>query len=382
MKKTKHLFWIVPAVTVLLGGGILGTEYYRFQKKQNDVRAFQAYALEGFKLRAMNRPKEAAAAYEQAYAIHKKDAQTLTDMADVYAHLGDSEKAAKLYEEAFGTDRDRHDALYNAALCDYALGRFDAALEKTQRLLHLDRRRSKYIKLIALAHHALGETQKALGYYARLAKNSRYANDASLKELRALYEGAPETVKPVEILFDYEKTEDGAELFALAQKYEAEGFDIKALRSYQKILSSEHENEKARLGAGKLFKKHGARAEALEHFLALDDPDAKTLESIGALYHGMKRYDKALEYYEKAYALNKSAELARAMASAAFYLKDETKMARYLSELERLDPQTAHRLLYAMESEAGMEHSRWQTLQYLTIELWYRIAGGGVRDDA
>jgi hypothetical protein len=75
--------------------------------------------------------------------------------------------------------------------------------------------------------------------------------------------------------------------------------------------------------------------------------------------------------------VNKSAELVRAMVSAAFYLRDETKTARYLSELERLDPQTAHRLIYAMESEAGMEHTRWQTLRYLAAELWYRLTGGG-----
>ena len=380
MKKMKHLLWLLPAL-LLAAGAVLGWEYRNYQNEQNNVHTFRAYALEGFRLRAQNRPVEAAEAYEKAYKIHKKDAQTLMDMASVYAQLGDAEKAAKFYAEAFDADTDRYDAFYNAALCDYALGRYDAAQQKAQRLLHLDRKRSKYYRLIALGFSGLGKREEALAYYARLAKNSRYKNDEALKELRALYETSPETVKPIEIVFEYEKTEVAAELFALAQKYEAEGFDVKALRSYQKILLSEPKNAKVHDGAGKLLKKHGVRDEALEHFLAIEAPDAKALEAIGALYHGMKRYDRALPYYENAYAQNKSPELARALASAAFYLKDEQKTARYLAELERQDPRTAHRLLYAMETEAGMEHTRWQKLRYLAVELWYRFAEG-VRNDA
>jgi tetratricopeptide (TPR) repeat protein len=380
MKKTKHLLWFVPAL-LLAAGAVLGWEYRQYQNEQNAVHAFRTHALKGFRLRAQNRPEEAAEAYEKAYVIHQKDAQTLMDMAGVYAQLGDTEKAARLYAEAFDADSDRYDALYNAALCDYTLGHYDAALDKAQRLLHLDRKRTKYYRLIALGHYALGRTQKALAYYTRLAKNSRYANDEALKELRVLYGASPETVKPVEIVFEYETAEDTAALFALAKKYESGGFDVKALRSYQKILLSEPENAKAHVGAGKLLKKHGVRAEALEHYLAINAPDAEALEDIGALYHGMKRYDRALPYYEKAYAQNESAELARALASTAFYLKDEKKTMRYLSELQRQDPRTAHRLLYAMETESGMEHTRWQTLRYLAVELWYRFIAG-VRNDA
>jgi tetratricopeptide (TPR) repeat protein len=355
---------------------VLGWKYYRHEMLQDQVRTFQAHALEGFKLRAMNRPEEAAIEYEKAYKLHHADTKTLMDMASVYVQMAQYEKAFRFYLEAYQADPDAYEALYNAALCDVALKRFDAAAERAQKLLHIDRKRSKYYSLIARSLWQNGQKDEALSWYALVQRNTNTID----AEMAAQYEEKKQNITPKSVVFTYENTEDTQALFSLATRYESEGFDVKALRSYEKILIAEPENEKAHLGAAALLQKHGSNAEAMEHYGLISHPDAAILEKIGSLHHGLKAYEKALEFYERSYALHPHAELLRAMVSAAFYLGNEQKVNEYFAKLQRLDPLLAHQLLYAMESQAGMKHTPKQTLLYLAKELWYGWLQGDTHD--
>ena len=43
-------------------------------------------------------------------------------------------------------------------------------------------------------------------------------------------------------------------------------------------------------------------------------------------------------------------------------------MENYLSRLGELDPQLSHRVVYALETKSGVEHSVWEKLNYLITD--------------
>lgn len=332
------------------------------------MRSFQKFALQGLEFHASNQAQKAAEAYEKAYALHKKDTKTLVDMADVYIQLKEYKKAAQIYLEAYESDHDEYKALYKAALSQEQLQNYTKVKEYATTLIHMDRKRSKYFRLIARSLWQEGQKEQALSWYALVRDSDRDAID---KAMAKEYVAQKESITPQKLEFKYEATEDVKELFALAQEYKTDSYDIKALRSYEKILQVEAKNEKAHKNMAELLQKHKAYDKALYHYQAITEPDAQTLENIGALYHSMQKYKEALAFYEDAYALNAHDELLRAMVSSAFYLKDQEKMSRYFEQLQRKNPLLANKLIYAIEATAGMEHSSSQTLLYLALNRWY-----------
>ena len=154
----------------------------------------------------------------------------------------------------------------------------------------------------------------------------------------------------------------------------------KALRTFQKLLTLSPKNDAAHRGAARLLKAHGADEAALEHYLAVAHPGADVFEETGAVYHRLKQYRKALAQYEKAYALQPSRELARALTAVSFYLKDKKRLSKYFDAFKRYDAAGARELFYAMETEAGVEHTPWQKLRHLAVRYWYRFIGEGPDD--
>ena len=367
----KKILLVIPLFLSLFFGLAVGWEYYEAEKFAHEKYAFQNAALKGYTLHSKGDIRGAKKAYDEAYALYSKDAVTLEDMGNVYARLGFTQEATNFFYQAYQYDNDKFDALYKAGLGYLSFGEFDKALEVANILIHKDKRSTKYTRLIALALEKQGKINEALGYYAYTIKNKKYHSDPILENLKNAYKNSD--INPVEIVFEYEKVEDTKALIKLALEYEKNGFDIKALRSFQKILLENPTHKLALQKVGELLKKHESNHEALEYFSQIEDKDAIIHEHIGALYHRIREYEKALKHYELALSQKTSEELLRAACSVSFYLKDEKRIEKYFSRLQEVNSRMAHDLLYAMEASLGKEHTVVEKLHHITLAYWYSV---------
>ena len=356
------------ALPLLLAAGLTLYGYERYstyESKQDEVRTFQQLALGGYSAVNAGADDKALQLYEAAIAIHDGDDASLGDLATLYRRKGRIEEARTMYEKAYAAKSDKTQYLYNAALCDYILGDHDAVITRVTALMHKDRRRSKYYRLLALSHFAGGDEATALGYYAVLVKRRSYGNDNLLVEVKAAYDVLAEKPKPQPLTFAYEQTDAVPELVEWMRRYEKEGYDIKALRTAQKILTMQPDHDSAHKTAATLFYAHGAMADAHRHAAAVKSPDARSLEILGGTHQSFGEYGKAIDAYERAYAAKPGKELLRAMAVCAFQDGRTDAMEGHLHRLRQIDPQLAHRLTYALETRGGITHDTWEKVGYL-----------------
>lgn len=356
----------IAAAVLLAGFTFYGTQRYSaYEAKQEEVRTFQQLAFKGYSAINTGAHDKALEYYEAAVAIHDADDASLRDLATLYRKKGRIKEARALYEKAYAAKRDKYDHLYNAALCDYLLKDYGKAIGKVTDLMHRDRKRSKYYRLLAVSHFTNGEREKAMGAYAVLAQRKSYRNDELLKEVKAAYDMLEVKPEPQELRFAYEDTDAVEELEDLMQRYVEEGYDIKALRTAQKILGIQDDHDGAHKMAAELFYRHNVMDEAGRYAEAVSEHDARSLEVLGGTYQRMGEHHKAIEAYERSYAMQPKKELLRAMVVCAFHAKKSEAMEGYLERLSETDPQLAHRVVYALETKSGVEHNTWEKLKYL-----------------
>ncbi|MBN2249591.1 MAG: tetratricopeptide repeat protein [Campylobacterales bacterium] len=365
MKRIKRVS-LLTAVVLVMAVTLYGTQRYStYEAEQEEVRKFQQLAFKGYSAINTGRDEEALKQYEAAVAIYDKDDASLSDLATLYRKKGRIKEARALYEKAYKVEQDKYKHLYNAALCDYLLEDYDSAVKKVMELMHQDKKRSKYYRLLAISHFANGEREKAMGAYAVLMQRKSYQNDELLKKVKSAYDALEVKPEPEELRFAYEDTDAVEELEDLMQRYVEEGYDIKALRTAQKILGIEEEHNGAHKMAAELFYRHDVMDEAGRHAEAVSVHDARSLEMLGGIQQRIGEHEKALESYERSYAMQPKTELLRAMAVCAFHAKRTKEMAEYLERLGEFDPQLAHRVVYALETKSGVTHTTWEKLEYL-----------------
>gem|GEM_PF-3244506 len=371
MKKIKYIaFAIVLIVTGAFGYVV--SKIYTDEAKQNEVREFRALAFKGYTLVNLGKDEEAIEAYEKAVAIYDKDPRSLSDLAMLYRKRGELEKARKYYLKAFDAGQDRYHYLYNASLVQYMLGEYEEVIENVERLLHIDGNRLKYYKLLTAAAYAKGDKKRAFGYYRVLDERGGDTEDEFLQAVRSEYEALEEKPQSLEVVYRYQLIDDEAELEVLMHEYEREGYDIKALRTAQKILLSNESHDGANMMAAELFSKHNEFNEAYYYVSKINNHNARSLKILGASLQNRGEYKEAIEAYERSYAKEPSNDLLRAMAVCAWRDKDEQKMFHYLAKLKAADPLLATKLIYAMGIESGVENSFFDKLIYFAKVEFYK----------
>jgi tetratricopeptide (TPR) repeat protein len=362
-------FFAAMSAAVLLALVLYGVQRYNdYEAQQDDVRRFQQLALQGYGAVNAGKSEAAIGYYEAAIGIHDRDAASLSDLATLYRGQGRIEAAGRLYAQAYAAEPDSYRHLYHAALCDYLQQRYDDAAQKATELMHRDRKRGKYYRLLAASRFGAGKREEALGYYAVIVQRESDRNDTLLQDVQRAYAALEHKPEPHRLTFAYEETDDVGKLAELMRRYEREGYDIKALRTAQKILEITPGHDEAHKMAARLFYAHDAMNEAYRHASAVGEHDAESLEILGGTHQSFGEHDAALEAYERSYAMQPKKELLRAMAVCAFHGRRFEAMLVAIGRLEQYDPQLAHRVAYAIETEGGVEHGIWEKLSYLITD--------------
>jgi len=373
MFKIKHIALVSVALFVAFAS-YAGYTYHTYEQKQEEVKAFRDLALKGYAAVNANRNDEALAHYEKAVALYDKDSRSLKDLAYLYRKKGETAKARELYQKAYDANNDDFKALFNAALLDYVLKDHNASIKKAKTLIDHNKNATKYYRLLAANYYALGMKKEAFENYAVLKQRGyKKIGDALTKEVAEAYEALKAKPEAKPVVYAYTKTDDIKELEKLMLKYKKEGYDMKSLRTAQKILFSEPENDAANKTAATLLHAHNANKEAYDYAKAVKNHDAQSYEALGASCQNRAEYAEAIEAYEKAYALKPSKELLRAMAVCALKKDDVEKLAEYVDKLYEIDPLLATKLLYAIEIQSGIKHTITDKIVYLMKLEYYKL---------
>jgi len=113
---------------------------------------------------------------------------------------------------------------------------------------------------------------------------------------------------------------------------------------------------KARNSLGILYARYGLYNKAEEAFLAIlqDKPYLPALVNLGNVEFIQRRYAKAMEYFSKAYALQKtSLSAVMGLLLSNYELGDQAAVARHYKEIETLDPSAAAEFSYAVRTSPG-----------------------------
>lgn len=162
-------------------------------------------------------------------------------------------------------------------------------------------------------------------------------------------------------------------------RYKSEGYDIKSLRTSQKILHANPKHNGANKTAAELLYTHNVLSDAYRYVTKVEDHDARSLEILGAVYQNAGELEKAIDVYERSYAKEPKKDLLRAMVVCTMGAKKEKDMNNYLKRLSHIDPLLSTKLIYALETKNGVKHGFLDTFTYLAkvefFEGYCKVAG-------
>ncbi len=306
----------------------------------------QAGQLKGGMLEAKRKGIEK---YQEALELYQRagdrrgEAETLSNIGEVYYSLGEMRKALEKFNEALpisqaiGDRRGEASTLNSIAAAYSSLGEKQKALEKHNEALLISRavgdRKGEAIMLssIGAVYWSLGESQKALEKYnealpIRLALGDRRGEAITLSGIGLVYRLLGESQKALEKYNESlplrravgDRDGEGTTLNNIGVVYQSLGETGKALEKFNEALSisralGDRRGEAILLNnIGGVYRSLGESQKALEKYnealplrRAVGDRngEATTLNNIGLFYDSLGESQKALEKYNEALAI-------------------------------------------------------------------------------
>jgi len=372
----KRIFIALVAVCILVLGVFAYVVYERYETREAriaNVLEFQKLAFAGYSKLASGKFEEAKYFYERAIELHDRDPKTFLHYSGVLARLGQNKEAALALEKAyFNANFKNEETLTQVAKMFFEIGDYEKSLKYHKEAIERFRPKYKYIEKIVLSLHRLGRTDEAMGYFAYIQERDPqyFKGKEEFLKFAKLY---TEDTKALDLQPKYDVTEGVEALLTLGIEYEKQGLSVKALEAYDKLLLSEPNHQEANKNIAALLISYRDYSRALRHLKVLEDDSFDTLFKIGGVYHQMKSYDKAIEYYEKALKKDKSVLLLRNLASTSLRAGDKERTLKYASKLREMSPKEAHSFEYMTIVSLGEEMSKRDKLEFQAINTLYKI---------
>ncbi len=369
---------VIGAVIVVLLG-VVGFSYKVYdnyltrEKKINHVLAFQKVAYEAYTMLVSGKYKESVKLYDKAITIHDKDAKTLLDYSNALAHTGKNEKSVLMFERAYQCANYKNEKVLNQlAHMNYKIKNYDKAVKYYKESIERFRPKYRYIEKVILSLDKQNKTDEAMGYFAYIQEKSpEYFKEK--KKFEKFAKRYTKETKALALLPKYDTTEGTNALLALGAEYEKKGLDDKALKAYDKILYKNLNHQEANKREADLLIRYKDYAHAIKNLEVLEDDSFDTLFKLASVYQETKKYDKAIEFYEKALQKGQNALLYKNLAACAFRSGDKEKVLKYLSKLKEVNPRMAYNFEYMTLVSMGKEMSEEEKIEYHAVNTWHDL---------
>jgi CHAT domain-containing protein/Tfp pilus assembly protein PilF len=306
---------------------------------------------ERLKDEALEGKRKSVEKYQEALELYRKagdrdgEAQTLTNMGEVYWILGEAQKTLEMLNEtllirrAVGNRREEAGSLINMGVVYLSLGEMQKALEKFNEALPISRAigdrsgTADSLNFLGSVYSEMGDKQKALDKYnealqIRQALGDRRGEGSALNNIGSVYSDLGETQKALEkyneaLLIRRATGNRKGEAVTLANigtVYESLGQLQKALEKYNEALLisraigdlREEANSLASLGW--VYQSIGETQKSLEKYnealsisrtIGERKVEAEALNNIGSIYRSLGETQKALEKFNEALPISR-----------------------------------------------------------------------------
>jgi tetratricopeptide (TPR) repeat protein len=254
----------------------------------------------------MNRPQEAAQRLEKIVAANQTDLQNRQLLARVYTSTGELEKAAGIYQELLAIKEEPQTLLMLASI--HAQQRhYDQAQQILERMIKLDPDSYMGYYYLARIYREVGLTEKALTFYDKaqaISWSTRLAAE-------------------------------------IAEFYEQQGENAKAIEIYERILDEDETEERARTRLISLFLKGEETDRAIEELRKLPvfaaDPDQVNL-AISRILLSRQRHVEADGILNGMLAKDPHQSEAGYLLALSYY--QQNQIARAIEQIQMITPES------------------------------------------
>jgi len=315
---------------------------------------------------------EAVKYIEMALEIDKKNYDVFITAGDVYLEKNEGGKAATMYENAISLQKNNPKAYTKVSGIWLRVKNAEATKAELDRALSIDPNYAPALKNLAEFYSLSKQFVKAKETYEKYLQNSEPSNANKARYARILYRNK-EYAEVLTIIKGLQQTDKSdLYLFRLAgySHYEV-GVETKDTAQFQpgvnalehfintidakKILSNDYEY------LGKLYSRIKGQDSMAINFinkaLAADPNKTELLKEAGMIYYKLKRYDKAIGYFEQ-YILKTSKVLLvdyQVLGLASYYGKEYAKSDSAYAKILELKPDYADGYYWRGNTNAALD---------------------------
>jgi tetratricopeptide (TPR) repeat protein len=298
---------------------------------------------------------EAVGYIEQALEIDKKNYDVLITAGDVYLEKNEGGKAATMYENAISIQKNNPKAYTKVSNIWLRVRNAEATKNELDRALAIDPNYAPALKNLAEFYSQSKQYVKAKETFVKYLQNSESSSANKARYARILFRNK-EYAEVLNVILDLQQTDKSdVYLFRLAgYSYYEVGNETKDTSKFRpgvdaleyfmitidpkKILSNDYEY------LGKLYSRIPGKdslavlniAKAIE----TDPNKVELLKEAGMIYNKLKRFDQAIEYFEKYISVAPKVQLVdyQLLGLASYYGKQYPKADSAFAKILELKP--------------------------------------------
>ncbi|WKC75944.1 tetratricopeptide repeat protein [Borreliella valaisiana] len=345
-------------------GDLLKSEnvYEKITKLSNTKEDYYKLGIIRFKLKKFEHSIES---FDQTIRLDPKHKKAHNNKGIALMMLNQNKKAIESFEKAIQIDKNYDTAYYQKGIAEEKNGDMQQAFESFKNAYNLDKKLNYALKA-GIVSNNLGNFKNSEEYLGFFNDNTKNPNEIAIYNLSIAkfennkFEESLETINkainlnPEKIEYLYLK----ASINLKNKNYQ------NAISLYNLVIAKNPENTSAYINLAKAYEKLGNKTQAISTLEKIINKNNKlALNNLGILYKKEKKYQKAIEIFEKA-IINSDIEAKYNLATTLIEINDNARAKDLLKEYIKLKPNNPE-ALHALGIIEYNENNNDQTLREL-----------------
>ncbi|WP_210361593.1 tetratricopeptide repeat protein [Borreliella valaisiana] len=345
-------------------GDLLKVEnvYEKITKLANTKEDYYKLGIIRFKLKKFEQSIES---FDQTIRLDPKHKKAHNNKGIALMMLNQNKKAIESFEKAIQIDKNYDTAYYQKGIAEEKNGDMQQAFESFKNAYNLNKKLNYALKA-GIVSNNLGNFKNSEEYLGFFNDNTKNPNEIAIYNLSIAkfennkFEESLETINkainlnPEKIEYLYLK----ASINLKNKNYQ------NAISLYNLVIAKNPENTSAYINLAKAYEKLGNKTQAISTLEKIINKNNKlALNNLGILYKKEKKYQKAIEIFEKA-IINSDIEAKYNLATTLIEINDNARAKDLLKEYTKLKPNNPE-ALHALGIIEYNENNNDQTLREL-----------------
>ncbi|QFI14350.1 tetratricopeptide repeat protein [Borrelia sp. CA_690] len=345
-------------------GDLLRAEnvYEKITKLTNTQEDCYKLGIIRFKLKKYENSIES---FDQTIRLNPKHKKAYNNKGIALMMLNKNKKAIKSFEKAIQIDKNYDTAYYQKGIAEEKNGDMQQAFESFKNAYNIDKKFNYALK-VGIVSNNLGNFKQSEEYLSFFNDNAKTPNDIAIYNLAiAKFENnkLEESLEAINKAINLNP--EKSEYLYLKASINLKNENYKnAIPLYSLVIEKNPENISAYINLAKAYEKSGNQTQAISTLEKIINKNNKlALNNLGILYKKQKKFQKAIEIFEKA-ILNSDIEAKYNLATTLIEINDNARAKDLLKEYTKLKPNNPE-ALHALGIIEYNENNNDQTLREL-----------------